>query len=53
MIAPPTYTVLSGYVSRDGVHWVYVKDHLGALIADEAYPEGTAVRIDGIRALRS
>lgn len=52
MIAP-THTVLSGYVSRDGVHYVYVKGHQGALIADEAYALGTAVRIEGNRAVKS
>lgn len=49
----PTYTVLSGYVGRDGIHRVYVKGHAGALIADEALDEGAAVRILGGKAVRA
>lgn len=44
-MAGPTHTVESGYTARDGSFRVFVKGHLSPLVAEEAYPEGTAVRI--------
>ena len=52
-MAPPTYIVETGYQARDKSFRVFVKGHLSPLVADEAYPEGTAVRIDGNRAERA
>ena len=53
-MTPKTYTVETGYTARDGSFRVFVKGHLSPLLADEAYPEGTAVRIvDGNRVERA
>ena len=54
VIAPPTYTVETGYTCQDGSFRVFVRGHLSPLVADEPYPEGTAVRIvDRTRAVKS
>ncbi|MGQ3040563.1 MAG: hypothetical protein ACT6TH_15365 [Brevundimonas sp.] len=47
-----TYTVTSGYTDREGRHWVFVRGLPGKLSCDEAFPEGSSVRVANGRAFR-
>lgn len=48
-----THTVLSGYLGRDGIYRITIKDHPRPYLCDEALPEGASVRLDGGRAVRA
>ena len=52
MAASTTHTVVTSWTTDAGDHWVIVTGGHGPLRCDEPIPEGTAVLIDGGRAVK-
>lgn len=52
-MAEPTFTVLNGYLGRDGIYRVTIKDHPRPYLCDKALDEGASVRLDGGRAVKA
>ncbi len=50
-MASQTHTVVTSWTTGAGDHWVIVNGHTGPLRTDEPIPEGTAVIVDGGRAV--
>ena len=46
----PTYTVVSGWTSRDGQHFVHLRGVAAAIPTDRPLPEGASVRLVNGRA---
>lgn len=49
---PETYTVTHGWTDRTGKFWVYLEGLARPFLSQEAWPEGTAVRIENGRAVK-